>query len=252
MSDDFPTSTQPASPVGGAGSDQQQPGPFAGRRMTPWRSYGAAAPLRPAPPADVASLLGMPLGAIPKPIQDKVAELAGEIELLRAELDHAQHHVRWLEERADHHPQLAALARPALLRALGHALEQSARTELPGALILLHVGGLDAVRLAWGLEALDAVLAELTARLTAALRQSDALGYFDNGDFALVLTLVDEAAAAGKLERLVAECALPPPLWRDQEAALTFSAGLAAFRPDEDGTALLRRADAARRPMSGQ
>ncbi|OIR10083.1 GGDEF domain protein [mine drainage metagenome] len=252
MSDDFPTSTQPASPVGGAGSDQQQPGPFAGRRMTPWRSYGAAAPLRPPPPADVASLLGMPLGAIPTPIQDKVAALAGEIESLRAELDHARHHVHWLEERADHHPQLAVLGRPALLRALGHAMEQSARAGLPGVLILLHAGGLEAVRLEEGLDAQDAVLAELAARLTSGLRHSDYLGYFDNGDFALVLTLVDEAAAADKLRHLLADCRLPPPLWRERPVALAFWAGLAAFRPGETVDDLVRRADAARCQMSDQ
>src|SRR5208283_1843280 len=77
MSDDIPSRASPAPPVGAASSErrggEQRPEVFR------WRHYGAR-PTPSAMPADVALLLGMPLGAIPLPVQEKVAELVDEVE----------------------------------------------------------------------------------------------------------------------------------------------------------------------------
>lgn len=236
---DIPTSTMP---VGASadrkGSDRSD--------MFRWRYFGAK-PGHVSAPGDVASLLGMPLGAIPLPVQDKVAELVDEVEHLRAELNQAQHHVHWLEELSDHHPLLPVLHRRAFLRELSRVVEQSERAGLSGTLVLLHVGGVELLRSVHGLEAGDAALTHLANRLKAELRQTDLLGYLDSGDFALALTLAEDEPAEDKARKLAASLSSQPFEWQGQSFHFTLLAGQAHFRPGDTAQSLLLAADKSRR-----
>jgi len=244
MSDDIPSRTAPALPAGAVFPDrrdgEQRPEVFR------WRHYGA----RPAPmvtPQDVASLLGMPLGAIPLPVQEKFAELVDEVENLRAELNQAQHHVHWLEERSDQDSLLPLLHRRAFLRELGRVMEQSERAALPGTLVLLHVGGIDLLRQVHGLEAGDAALLHVADQLKTQLRQIDLLGYLDNGDFAVALALAEDEGAEDKARSLAANLTAEPFVWQGQSFLFTVLAGQAHFRPGDTPQTVLTAADAARR-----
>ncbi|HVI52664.1 MAG TPA: diguanylate cyclase [Candidatus Sulfotelmatobacter sp.] len=243
--DDIPSRAAAAMPAGSVTPDrrdgEQRPEVFR------WRHYGA----RPAPmttPQDVASLLGMPLGAIPKPLQDKIAELVDEVEHLRGELNQAHHHIHWLEERSDQDAQLSVLHRRAFLRELGRVLEQCERAGgLPGTVALLHVGGIELLRHVHGMEAADAALLHVAGVLRRRLRQTDLLGYLDNGDFAVALTLAGDEGADGKARELADSLTAEPFLWKDQPFLFTVLAGQAHFRDGGTAQTLLAAADAARR-----
>ena len=104
MNDDIPSQAFPTIPVATATADRR--GGEGRPDIFRWRYAGAKPASSATTPADVSSLLGMPLGAIPKPVLDKVAELVDEVELLRAELSQARHHVHWLEDLRTEHRDL--------------------------------------------------------------------------------------------------------------------------------------------------
>lgn len=243
--DDIPSRAVPAMPAGAVTPDrrdaEQRPEVFR------WRHYGA----RPEPmttPQDVALLLGMPLGSIPKPLQDKIAELVDEVDHLRGELNQAQHHIHWLEDRSDQDSLLPVLHRRAFLRDLGRVLEQSRQAgDLPGTLVLLHVGGIELLRHVHGMAAADDALLHVANVLKAELRQSDLLGYLDNGDFAVALTVAGDDGAEDKARRLAGLLSSEPFSWSGQSFLFTVLAGQAHFRDGDTAQSLVVAADAARR-----
>lgn len=231
-------------PVAAAAGDRRgDDGRLFRRHRSAAESEQGAAPS--ATPADVSSLLGMPLGDIPKPVLDKVAALVDEIDLLRTELSQAHHHVRWLGERSDQDSLLPVLHRRAFMRDLGRLMEQSERAGLPGALVLLQVGGVGLLRSAHGIEAGDAALTHVAGLLKAELRQTDLLGYLDNGDFAVALALTE--GAGDKARDLAARLSAEPFEWRGERYSFTVLVGQAGFRSGETARSLLAAADRDRR-----
>lgn len=245
MDDDFPSSAFPAPPVMAATGERR--GGEGRPEVFRWRYQGGRPTTPLTTPADVSSLLGMPLGAIPKPVLDKVADLVDEVELLRAELSQARHHVHWLEDQSDQDSLLPVLHRRSFLRELGRLTEQSERAGLPGTLVLLHVGGIDLLRSVHGLEAGDAALLHVAGLLKAELRQIDLVGYLDNGDFVVALALAEDEGAEDKARRLSAHLTSEPFEWQGKSFLFTVLAGQAHFRPGDTPQSLLAAADAARR-----
>jgi len=245
MNDDIPSQAFPTIPVATATADRR--GGEGRPDIFRWRYAGAKPASSATTPADVSSLLGMPLGAIPKPVLDKVAELVDEVELLRAELSQARHHVHWLEDQSDHDSLLPVLHRRAFMRELGRLMEQSERASMPGTLVLLQVGGIDLLRSVHGIAAGDAALLHLAERLKAELRQTDLVGYLDNGDFAVALALAGDEEAEGKARSLADSLTAEPFEWQGGRYNFTILAGQAHFREGETAKSLLTAADASRR-----
>ena len=74
MDDDFPLPAAPTVPAAPTTLDRgggQKPAPFR------WRFPAQHLPRPIETPIDVSSVLGLPLGSIPKPVQEAVARLAG-------------------------------------------------------------------------------------------------------------------------------------------------------------------------------
>jgi diguanylate cyclase (GGDEF)-like protein len=89
----------------------------------------------------------------------------------------------------------------------------------------------------------DAVLIQVAASLGANLRQSDLVARYGGEEFVILLaeTRLDEALTlVERMRNAVAELKIPGLPGR-----ITLSAGLAQWREDEHGDALLRRADQA-------
>ncbi|HLN23984.1 MAG TPA: GGDEF domain-containing protein [Patescibacteria group bacterium] len=207
----------------------------------------ASRPVRPRSVIDVASVLGMPEGSIPKPLQDSIAALMQEVEHLRAELALAHHHETWLEGRGDHHPVLPVYHRRAFIRELGRLLEQSQRALLPGSLLYLHVGGIEQLREVHGLAAGEAALRQVADTIRLDLRQTDLLGYLDSGDFVVGLAVAEDEGADEKADAIIAHVTEQPFLWEGRRFLFTVAAGLAHFREGDTAEGLLTIADAARR-----
>jgi len=242
VDDEFPHAMTPVSPSKATTSNRggaPKPEPF--RWRYPHRETLHHHPL------DVASVLGMPLGGIPKPVQEAVSHLVEEVERLRGDLDHALGHALWLEEINDLHPLLPVLNRRSFMRHLGHVMDQSLQAGLPGALLFLHVGGLEPLRAVHGLAAGEAALLDITETLKAELRQTDLLSYLDSGDFVIALALAEEEGAGDKAKRIAGSLEQKPFLWQERRFQFTVTWGLARFRPSDTAETVLAEADAARR-----
>ena len=91
---------------------------------------------------DVTSLLGMPDGDLPAPVQACIAALMDEVERLRNELAQVRRHEAMLRDLADHHPTLPVQHRRAFLRELTKLLAQAGRSGLGGTVLHLHIVGM--------------------------------------------------------------------------------------------------------------
>ena len=150
------------------------------------------------------------------------------------------------EERMRHealHDPLTGLANRTLLRdRLEHALARSAREKLPTGVLFIDLDEFKVVNDHYGHGAGDAVLAEVAARLRAAVRPADTVARWGGDEFVVVCEDVDREAALALGRRL--EETIRRPLRLDAGVhRLSASIGIALGR--EDPQALLAGADAA-------
>jgi diguanylate cyclase len=97
----------------------------------------------------------------------------------------------------------------------------------------------------YGHEAGDQMLVHFTMLMKSVMRKSDALVRFGGEEFTLILPETDSRGAIFVLGRLQQLMASTPLVYEGRRIQATFSAGVATLRADENGHALLRRADEA-------
>jgi GGDEF domain-containing protein len=199
---------------------------------------------------DVAAVLGGTDGVLSQAVEHSIAALVQEVERLRREVDLAHHYENFLGEEADRHPILPVLNRRALLRALGQLLVASEQAGVPGSLLYVHVGGVERLRVRYGLAASDLALAQIAQTIRAECRQTDLVGYLDGGDFAIALALAEPAAADEKARALADRLVEQPLIWGDSRHFFTVGFGLARFRAELSAEEALNLADGARRGVS--
>jgi GGDEF domain-containing protein len=196
---------------------------------------------------DVTSLLGMPDGDLPAPVQACIAALMDEVERLRNELAQVRRHEAMLRDLADHHPTLPVQHRRAFLRELTKLLAQAGRSGLGGTVLHLHIVGIEALRDAQGPEAAEAALAKAIEILRSETEPADALGYLEGGNFALALALLGEVEAQSKAHQLAQRLTAMPFLWNGARPALSVTWSGVPFDPSQEADALLRAAELAGR-----
>lgn len=212
-------------------------------------AYAAAAGERerPADPADAASVLGIPEHMLTEEVRAAVVGLMAALDQARAQLDQARHHAALLDAAAHRHHVLPLLDRRGMAREVGRLAAHAAQGGLGGAFVLLHVGGIERLRLTEGLAAADAALLHVAEVLAAGVRQGDSVAAVGGGDFALLLPLAEPAAAAAKAALLGERVNRPPFRWRGGEVVLPVTHGVAPVAADGALPALLAEADALRR-----
>lgn len=97
----------------------------------------------------------------------------------------------------------------------------------------------------YGHEAGDQMLVHFTELIKSIMRKSDALVRYGGEEFTLILPDTDARGANFVLGRLQQLMSKSPLKYEGRLINTTFSAGIATLRPDENGHALLRRADEA-------
>ena len=143
-------------------------------------------------------------------------------------------------------PLTGVLNRRAFFDVASREVARSARHDRPLSVAALDIDHFKTVNDVHGHAAGDRVLAEVSACLSASIREEDALGRIGGEEFALLMpetTLPDAARLADRLRRLVASLAFEGDTER---FAVTVSMGLSA--PDGAEASIkgaLRRADAA-------
>lgn len=127
---------------------------------------------------------------------------------------------------------------------LARAGEQLARVRRghPLTLVMIDLDGFKRINDRDGHQRGDALLKEIAAALTAAVRQTDVSGRYGGDEFCVLLTDTDASQAhivADRLTRTVREVGLR----FDDAHPVTASVGVAVAVPDDTVTSLLRRAD---------
>lgn len=97
----------------------------------------------------------------------------------------------------------------------------------------------------FGHEAGDHMLIHFTSLIKSVMRKSDALVRYGGEEFTLILPDTDISGALFVLGRLQQLMKKTPLNFEGRQINTTFSAGLTSLREDDNGHAMLRRADAA-------
>ena len=128
-----------------------------------------------------------------------------------------------------------------LLREIGRAQ----RNDSTLSLAMVDLDYFKKVNDQFGHEAGDQMLVHFSSLIKSVLRKSDALVRYGGEEFTLILPDTDARGAHLVLARLQQVMGKSPLVFEGQQINTTFSAGIASLRRDENGYALLRRADEA-------
>lgn len=138
-----------------------------------------------------------------------------------------------------------ALNRRGLDQTLMREVARANRTQSRFTLAMLDLDHFKKLNDEFGHEAGDQMLIHFTMLIRSVLRQSDALVRYGGEEFTLLLPDTDDRGAFLVLGRLQQLMRRSPLSFLGKQINTTFSAGIASLREQENGHALLRRADEA-------
>lgn len=136
-----------------------------------------------------------------------------------------------------------ALNRRGLEITLSREIARAQRTNSRLALAMIDLDHFKKINDDFGHEAGDQMLMHFTSLVRSVMRKSDALVRYGGEEFTLLLPDTDARGAHFVLGRLQQVMARTPLHYEGKKINTTFSAGVAALKADENGHALLRRAD---------
>ncbi len=161
--------------------------------------------------------------------------------------------IRYAIEKVDAAARLAFLSRNDPLTGLVNrtvfrdrvtqALARSARSQTPGALLLVDLDSFKAVNDTYGSDTGDALLQHVASQLEKAVRPYDVVARLGGDDFGILLEDVDDPEDVGRITQRVLETTAEAILIGQREIVSTASVGAAIFPSDgSDPSALLRNA----------
>ncbi|HRH81808.1 MAG TPA: GGDEF domain-containing protein [Thiobacillaceae bacterium] len=137
------------------------------------------------------------------------------------------------------------LNRRGLDQYLNREVARAQRSGEPLTLAMLDLDHFKNINDRYGHDAGDQMLVHFAALIKSVMRKSDAAVRYGGEEFVLVLPETDTRGAQFVLARLQQVFERTPLLYEGQTLQATFSAGIANLAADENGHALLRRADSA-------
>ncbi len=224
---------------------------FPAQHDTPQRrGYSAYASSPREPPLthslhDVASVLGLAPERLAPDVLAAVMTLMADNEQLHRDAEQAERRRAWLERDGDRHSVVPCLNRRAFMRELGQALDRGDG----GMLALLHVGGIERLRLVHGMAAGEGALRHACAAIVGSLRSSDMVGCLGGSDFGLLLIGSDEAGAHEKLGDVCRRINAPAYTWLGQPMILVTLVGLYGLTGGDGAEQALAAADRVRRGL---
>ncbi|MFQ5643828.1 MAG: GGDEF domain-containing protein [Thiogranum sp.] len=136
-------------------------------------------------------------------------------------------------------------SRTSLLRELQGAIAHCEKTGQPLAVIMADLDNFKVVNDTQGHLVGDQVLAEVAARIKAALREFDLVGRYGGEEFVILLENTSPHTAHQIAERIRQRIGSQPVSTAGQQVEITISQGLAMCAKGDDSQALLKRADQA-------
>ena len=165
------------------------------------------------------------------------------------ELDRSVKHLRLEQSLLRTQLQLDALtgvsSRTSLLDVLEGAIARSTKTGQPLCIIMADLDHFKNVNDSYGHMVGDKVLAEVGARIRAALREFDVVGRYGGEEFVIVLENTSRHTALLVAERIRERIASQPINTGNHRLEITISQGLAVRVEGDDLQGLLQRADEA-------
>jgi len=159
-------------------------------------------------------------------------------------LEAAQRRLEWLDSRNIYDEVTGLLNRRGLRDALHHDLSRARRYGDTGALMLMDIMRLDAVREEHGGDAANYVLTAIGNILQTRFREVDRIGWLEGARFAIALTLIgqdDARKRAAMLKGYLDEVEVP---WQGRNIGINVRIGLAFYGQRDAVDDLLERAEA--------
>jgi diguanylate cyclase len=168
----------------------------------------------------------------------------------KKQADEAEARVRELEQELEQVSELVredqltgALNRRGLDETIERELKRSDRSKACVSVALLDIDNFKQLNDSLGHQAGDRALKHLTQVIKETLRPADSVGRYGGEEFLIVLPDTDLASAVEALQRLQRDLTKKFFLHNNERILVTFSAGVALRRENEDQEDLIGRAD---------
>lgn len=199
----------------------------------------------PAPSAaDIASLLGLPADQVTPDLLARLGPVLAERDDLRQHLHHATRRVELLGLQAERDCVVPAMNRRAFVREIEGFAAQS---RLHGVVVVLHVGGIETLRLVHGLAAGEGALRHVCAAALSHLRATDHIALLGGSEFGLLMPECGESDARMRLGEMCRAVNDPRFVWLGQPQLLVTLYGIHTLAPGDSGEHAVASADAKRR-----
>lgn len=177
--------------------------------------------------------------------RDELAAMKARVDEAEQEVARLQNELAETSEMVRHDQLTGALNRKGLDDTLDRELARAKRRQMPICVSLLDVDNFKALNDTYGHQTGDDALVHLARVIRETMRPHDTLARYGGEEFLIILpdtTLPDAVSALTRLQRELTKRFF---LHKNEKLLITFSAGVTAFRDNEQRNDAIARADAA-------
>lgn len=168
-----------------------------------------------------------------------------DLQLIRSSIQHIEADLSFSRKLMEQDPLTGAFNRQGLDHLLLREVKRARRGDGRLSAVMLEIDDFTQINDRHGRDAADQLLVHFTSLAKAVLRESDLLVRYGAEEFLLLLPETDLAGTRYVIERLRLVTGNTPFIHKNQRVEIRFSAGGAALQIEENGRALVLRADEA-------
>jgi diguanylate cyclase (GGDEF)-like protein len=174
-----------------------------------------------------------------------IAELLGEIDRLRVELETAKARAAHLERLADEDALMPVANRRAFMRELSRLVALAQRYDSESSVVYLDLNGMKGINDHYGHNAGDAALQHVARILIDNTRHADVVGRLGGDEFGVLLVKTDQRNADEKAAALAQAIEQQPLIWEGAPIHLSAAFGAHCFTGKESAVEAISVADRA-------
>lgn len=176
-------------------------------------------------------------------IQGAVSDTHEDLLATRLELDHIKNELQETRQQLNEDALTGAQNRRAMDVVLAQEVARSKRSGSKLSVAMVDIDHFKDVNDKYGHSAGDDLLLHITTVTKSVLREADTLVRYGGEEFLLILPESDTHGAEFVLDRLKQVIKKSPLIYEGKKISVTFSGGIAQLKTDENGHALVIRAD---------